>query len=224
MKHIKRALAALVLLIVAAAGTLYWMGTREDAGGGPPASGDAASLAERGRYLALAGNCMACHTSRGGKPMPAARRCPRRSAWSTVPTSRRIRRPASAPGARMTSGARCTTASRATARCCIRPFPTPSTRMTRADADALYAFLRTVEPVNQPNRPAEMEFPYNQRALLAFWRALYFRRARCNPTPASRRPGTEAAIWSRGRAIARPAIRRATAWAPRARPSRWPAA
>ena len=67
MKHIKRALAALVLLIVAAA-TLYWMGTREDAGGGPPASGDAASLAERGRYLALAGNCMACHTSRGGKP------------------------------------------------------------------------------------------------------------------------------------------------------------
>ena len=38
--------------------------------------------------------------------------------------------------------------------------------MTRADADALYAFLRTVEPVNQPNRPAEMEFPYNQRALL----------------------------------------------------------
>ena len=54
-------------------------------------------------------------------------------------------------------------------------FPyTEYTRMTRADADALYAFLRTMEPVNQPNRPAEMEFPYNQRALLAFWRALYF--------------------------------------------------
>ena len=66
MKHIKRALAALVLLIVAAAGTLYWMGTREDAGGGPPASGDAAS--RRARPPALAGNCMACHTSRGGKP------------------------------------------------------------------------------------------------------------------------------------------------------------
>ena len=65
--------------------------------------------------------------------------------------------------------------------------------MTRADADALYAFLRTVEPVNQPNRPAEMEFPYNQRALLAFWRALYFK------------PGTlqsdagQSAPWNRGR-------------------------
>ena len=89
MKHIKRALAVLVLLIVAVAGTLYWMGTREDAGGGPPASGDAASLAERGRYLALAGNAGLPHQP-GGKPMPAARRCPRRSAWSTVPTSRRI--------------------------------------------------------------------------------------------------------------------------------------
>ena len=65
--------------------------------------------------------------------------------------------------------------------------------MTRADADALYAFLRTMEPVNQPNRPAEMEFPYNQRALLAFWRALYFK------------PGTlqsdagQSAPWNRGR-------------------------
>nr|MBP6707094.1 cytochrome c [Achromobacter sp.] len=49
------------------------------------------------------------------------------------------------------------------------------------------------EPVNQPNRPAEMEFPYNQRALLAFWRALYFK------------PGTlqsdagQSVPWNRGR-------------------------
>ena len=82
MKHIKRALAVLVLLIVAVAGTLYWMGTREDAGGGPPASGDAASLAERGRYLALAGNAWPATPAGAASPMPAAR-CPRRSAWST---------------------------------------------------------------------------------------------------------------------------------------------
>ena len=175
MKHIKRALAALVLLIVAAAGTLYWMGTREDAGGGPPASGDAASLAERGRYLALAGNCMACHTSRGGKPYAGGTPVPTPfgvvygpnltpdsqtgiGAWSADDFWRALHNGKSRDGTLL-----------------YPAFPyTEYTRMTRADADALYAFLRTVEPVNQPNRPAEMEFPYNQRALLAFWRALYF--------------------------------------------------
>lgn len=194
MKHIKRALAALVLLIVAAAGTLYWMGTREDAGGGPPASGDAASLAERGRYLALAGNCMACHTSRGGKPYAGGTPVPTPfgvvygpnltpdpqtgiGAWSADDFWRALHNGKSRDGTLL-----------------YPAFPyTEYTRMTRADADALYAFLRTVEPVNQPNRPAEMEFPYNQRALLAFWRALYFK------------PGTlqsdagQSAPWNRGR-------------------------
>ena len=112
---------------MAVAGTLYWMGTREDAGGGPPASGDAASLAERGRYLALAGNCVACHTSRGGKPYAGGTPVPTPFGVVYGPNLTPDRRPASAPGARMISGARCTTASRATARCCIRPFPTPST-------------------------------------------------------------------------------------------------
>ena len=96
--------------------------------------------------------------------------------------------------------------------------------MTRADADALYAFLRTMEPVNQPNRPAEMEFPYNQRALLAFWRALYFKPGTLQSDAGQSAPWNRGRYLVEGRAIARPAIRRATAWAPRARPSRWLAA
>ena len=104
-------------------------------------------------------------------------------------------------------------------------FPyTEYTRMTRADADALYAFLRTMEPVNQPNRPAEMEFPYNQRALLAFWRALYFKPGTLQSDAGQSAPWNRGRYLVEGRAIARPAIRRATAWAPRARPSRWLAA
>ena len=197
MKHIKRALAVLVLLIVAAAGALYWMGTREDAGGGPPASGDAASLAERGRY-ALAGNCMACHTSRGGKPYAGGTPVPTPfgvvygpnltpdpqtgiGAWSADDFWRALHNGKSRDGTLL-----------------YPAFPyTEYTRMTRADADALYAFLRTVEPVNQPNRPAEMEFPTTSARCWRSGGRCTSSRARCNPTPVSRRPGTEAAIWSR---------------------------
>ncbi|MGV3653776.1 MAG: c-type cytochrome, partial [Noviherbaspirillum sp.] len=55
-------------------------------------------------------------------------------------------------------------------------FPYPSyTRVTREDADAMFAYLRTLEPVRQENREHDLRFPYNQRILLGVWRALYFR-------------------------------------------------
>ncbi len=55
-------------------------------------------------------------------------------------------------------------------------FPYPNyTRITRVDADAMYAYLKTLPAVHQPNRRHDLRFPYNQRPLLALWRALYFR-------------------------------------------------
>jgi mono/diheme cytochrome c family protein len=53
------------------------------------------------------------------------------------------------------------------------PFPA-YTRVTREDSDALYAYLRTLEPVRQPNRDNELRFPYNNRSLMFGWRAMYF--------------------------------------------------
>jgi mono/diheme cytochrome c family protein len=70
MSIMKKVLSLLLLLAVVALGGLYWFGTRDDASTGPAAAAaDTATLVERGRYLALAGNCMACHTSRGGKAL-----------------------------------------------------------------------------------------------------------------------------------------------------------
>ncbi|HZT56367.1 MAG TPA: cytochrome c, partial [Burkholderiaceae bacterium] len=51
------------------------------------------------------------------------------------------------------------------------------TRITRADADAIHAYLRSLPPVVQPNKPHELAFPFDQQAALAVWRALYFRAA-----------------------------------------------
>ncbi len=177
MSLMKKVLSVLLLLVVAAIGGLYWLGTRDDASTGPAAAAvDAATLVERGRYLALAGNCMACHTSRGGKTLAGGTPIPTPfgtvygpnitpdektgiGAWTADDFWQALHNGKSRDGTLL-----------------YPAFPyTEYTRVTRADSDALYAYLRTVAPISQPNRPPELEFPYDQRALLAAWRALYFK-------------------------------------------------
>jgi mono/diheme cytochrome c family protein len=55
-------------------------------------------------------------------------------------------------------------------------FPyTHTTHVTGADADALFDYLRSLPPVNRPNRQHRLRWPYNTQAALAVWRMLYFR-------------------------------------------------
>ena len=177
MKLMKKVLGILLLLAVVATGCLYWLGTRDDPTTGPVATAaDGAALIERGRYLALAGNCMACHTSRGGKALAGGTPIPTPfgtvygpnitpdektgiGTWTADDFWQALHNGKSKDGTLL-----------------YPAFPyTEYTRVTRADADALYAYLRSVPPVSQPNRPPDMAFPYDQRALLAAWRALYFK-------------------------------------------------
>jgi mono/diheme cytochrome c family protein len=77
-------------------------------------------------------------------------------------------------------------------------FPyTNTTLVTREDADAIFAFLRTVPAVRQPNRAHEMRFPYDNQAALALWRALYFRPAVFAPQ------ADQSAEWNRGAYLVR---------------------
>lgn len=137
---------------------------------------NAAEQVERGNYLARAGDCMACHTERGDKPYAGGRaiRTPFGNVyapnvtpdvatgignWSPDDFWRALHNGKSKDGSFL-----------------YPAFPyTNYTRVTRADSDALYAYFRTLEPVQRPNREHELRFPYNQRLLLAVWRALYFR-------------------------------------------------
>lgn len=73
-------------------------------------------------------------------------------------------------------------------------FPYPSyTNMTREDSDALYAYLRSVKPVERANTVHDLRFPYNTQAALAVWRAVYFRAGELQPEP------RKSAEWNRGR-------------------------
>ena len=65
------------------------------------------------------------------------------------------------------------------------------TKVTREDSDAIFAYLQSVTPVHQQNRPHELRFPFNNRELLIGWRALYFRQGEYMPDPKVRE-------WNRG--------------------------
>jgi cytochrome c553 len=72
-------------------------------------------------------------------------------------------------------------------------FPYPNyTKVTRADSDAIFSYLRSVPAVTKPRRAHELRFPYDQRQLLTVWRALYFRPGIFELDPA------RSADWNRG--------------------------
>ncbi len=156
---------------------------------GLPRDGQAA----RGEYLTRAGNCMACHTDRGGAPWAGGRALATPfgtlyagnltpevrtglGAWTSDDFWRALHHGRSRDG-----------------RMLYPAFPyTHYTRVTRADADAMYAFLRTLTPVERPNTPHALRWPYSTQAALAVWRALYFRPGGHREEPA------RGAQWNRG--------------------------
>lgn len=147
----------------------------------------------RGAYLARAGDCMACHTARGGVPYAGGRALdtpfgrlfapnitPEPStgigSWSADDFWRALHNGTSRDG-----------------RLLYPAFPyTNYTKVTRADSDALFAYFRSLPPVRQQNTPHALRFPYNQQLTLAGWRLLYFR-----PGVQAAEPARDA-DWNRG--------------------------
>lgn len=69
---------------------------------------------------------------------------------------------------------------------------TSYTKVTRADALAIYTYLQSVPAINQKNREHNLSFPFNIRSLLHTWRLLYF-------TPGEYQPdNTQSDEWNRG--------------------------
>jgi mono/diheme cytochrome c family protein len=136
----------------------------------------APALVEKGRYLALAGNCAGCHTAPGGEPYAggygvptpygaiyAGNLTPNKQHglgdWSANEFWRALHNGRSKSG-----------------RLLYPAFPyTNYTKVSRADSDALFAYLQSLPPQVTPNKNNELGFPYNTQAALGVWRALYFR-------------------------------------------------
>lgn len=129
----------------------------------------------RGAYLARAGNCMGCHTTRGGAPYAGGRAIdtPFGSVYSSNLT------PDAASGIGSWTSEHFWQAlhngKSKGGRLLYPAFPyTNYTRVTRADSDALYAYLRTLPAIPLPNTPHALRWPYSTQAALWAWRTLYF--------------------------------------------------
>ncbi|MEO8014596.1 MAG: cytochrome c [Polaromonas sp.] len=151
------------------------------------------SLIARGAYLARAGNCMACHTARGGASYAGGLGIP--TPFGTVFTSNLT--PDANTGIGSWSPAHFWRAMHngrsKSGRLLYPAFPyTSYTQVTREDSDAIFAYLRSQPAVNQPNRPHALDFPFSSQAALAVWRALYFKPGVFQPN------ASRDAEWNRG--------------------------
>jgi mono/diheme cytochrome c family protein len=165
--------ATVVMLNVSGEGDL----SDEIAATAAPAAGWRASdeVIARGAYLARAGNCQACHSARGGEPYAGGRAI--ETPFGTVFSSNLT--PDAEHGLGRWSAPQFWRAMHhgrsADGRLLTPAFPYDNTTLvSRADSDALYAYLRSLAPVAQAVRPHELRFPFDTQVALAVWRALYF--------------------------------------------------
>ena len=181
-----------VLSIAALAGALCSPASRRASEDAKPAQPDA-SLIEKGEYLARAGDCIACHTAPGGKLFAGGLAMP--TPFGTLYTSNIT------PDRETGIGK--WTADQFYATMHTGRFPDGGllypampfgsyTKVTRADSDAIFAYLQSVPPVRQANRPHDLRFPYNNRSLILGWRTLFFTEGEYKPDP------NKSAEWNRG--------------------------
>lgn len=169
--------AVAAVAAVVGAGIFWWIVTPppiDDAGRTLSETADPALIA-RGKYVADLGDCVACHTNHGGALMAGGRplETPFGVLYSTNITpdpktgiggysfgafDRAMRKGVTAKGHHMYPA---------------MPYPSYA-KVTGDDMFALYVYLmKGVQPVESPNKPLEIGFPFNMRWSLAFWDFLF---------------------------------------------------
>ena len=71
------------------------------------------------------------------------------------------------------------------------PYP-HFTMYSRADSDAMFAYLQGLRPVSKVPPENEIAFPVKMRSLMAIWNALYLQKGEYAPDP------QKSARWNRG--------------------------
>lgn len=157
------------------------------------AAAELSELEQRGEYLTVAGGCVTCHTVENGTPFVGGR--PFETPFGTIYSTNitpdpetgigdwsledftKAMREGEAPGGKH-----------------LYPvFPYTSYALINdQDMEAIYAYFRTIEPVNSTPPENSLGFPYNQRWALGFWKMLFMDAAPFEPDP------EQSAEWNRG--------------------------
>ena len=134
------------------------------------------ALIARGAYLAQVGNCAGCHTQRGGAAYAGGLAI--NTPFGAVYTSNLTPDVANGMGSwsQLDFWRAMHNGRSKNGRLLYPAFPyTNTTLVSRADSDALFAFLSQLAPVPQANTAHAVRFPYNSQLALAVWRGLYFK-------------------------------------------------
>lgn len=153
----------------------------------PSANQVQTDVVKRGQYLSIAADCAACHTIPGSTrlfaggyaiqspmgPIFSSNITPSRQFgignYSEEEFARAVREGINAKGQHL-----------------YPAMPYPSyTQMTDNDVHALYVyFMQGVAPVDTPAPETQLAFPFNVRASMAGWNALFLHKQRFTPDPA----------------------------------------
>ncbi|SER39674.1 Cytochrome c, mono-and diheme variants [Faunimonas pinastri] len=148
---------------------------------------------QKGRDLAILGDCAACHTAPGGQAyagglelqtpfgiIASSNITPDREtgigAWSDEQFYNALHNGTTPHGSHLYPA---------------MPYPA-YTKLTREDTDAIHAYLQTLQPVNKSVVTNRLPFPFNIRADMAVWNALNFTEGTFKPDP------QKSPEWNRG--------------------------
>jgi mono/diheme cytochrome c family protein len=146
-----------------------------------------------GEYLARLGNCITCHTTRGGEPYSGGRAFV--SQYGTLYSTNITPDEATGIGTWSIDEFRHAMHHGVSRNGPLYPaFPFANfSRLADEDIDALFAFLGQVTPVIAPARGNDLEFPASRRSAIVAWRMLHYRPRPLQPDTA------QSDVWNRGR-------------------------
>ena len=150
-------------------------------------------LIDEGRYLVIAGDCIACHTRAHGAPFAGGR--PLHTPFGVVYSANITTDPMTGIGAWSESqfGRAMREGLAADGTHLYPAFPyTAYTKLTDHDVHAIYAYLRSLQPVHYAPPKNSLPFPFSVRALVGGWNMLFFQAGRYAANP------SQTAEWNRG--------------------------
>ncbi len=182
-----------LFLMLAGALAVSGMARADDSAQSPP-GGDAA-LVKRGEYLAVVGDCMACHTAAKGKPFAgglplkvpmlgtiySTNITPDKNTgigtWSYEDFERAVRKGVAKDGHNLYPA---------------MPYVSYA-KIGDDDMKALYAYFEHgVQPIDQPQRASDIPWPLNMRWPLTVWNWVFLKEGSYQPKPG------KSVEWNRG--------------------------
>ena len=187
LRRLTYCIVALVVLLIVAAGVVLGLAATTRTVDQARDIGEKAkdpALIEKGRYLAIAGDCTACHTAKDGFDFAGG--LPLATPFGTIYATNIT--PDAETGIGGWTAGRFEAAMVEGGSFWHPLYPAmPYTSyhlVARDDLDALYAYFMSLRPIAAPAKPNELAFPFDIRLLMQGWNLFFLERGVFRPDPA----------------------------------------